>query len=99
LAVASEEGRFRKVKASSRVKRFTRAASEATGIVPERVVLKGTDSITTTLQKAGFQAMHLLGVEEGRPALKGSPDDVMENVDELTLEENVGFIMELLRQN
>lgn len=97
LTCASEEGRLRKVKASSRAKRFTRLASEATGIVPEEASLMGADSITSTIQKAGFQAMHLFGMEDGGPALKGSADDVIENIDELTLEENVNFLLELLK--
>jgi len=49
------------------------------------------------MQAAGFQAMHLLGVEDGRPALKGSADDIMENVDDLLLDDNVNFLMELLK--
>ena len=43
--------------------------------------------------------MHLTGVEDGAIALKGSADDVCENVDELTLEENIAFLMELLKHN
>lgn len=99
LSVASEEGAFRIMKASSRVKRYTRPAAEATGIALDEVRIKGSDSITTTIQKAGFQAMHLFGAENGEPALKGSADDVLENVDELVLEDNVSFLMELLKQN
>ena len=99
LSVASEEGRFRTTKASSRVKRFTKSATEATGITLDEHKILNSDSITTTVQKAGFQAMHLFGAEDGRPALKASADDVAENVDELILEENVSFLMELLKQN
>ena len=97
LSVASEEGRFRNTKTSSRMKRFTRGATEATGIALDQVKLNGTDSIASTMQRAGFQSMHLFGAEDGKPALKGSADDVIENVDELILEENVDFIMELLK--
>ena len=60
--------------------------------------LTSSDSIASVAQKEGFQAMHLLGVENGEPALKGSMDDVFENVDEYTLEDNVAFLMELLKQ-
>ena len=98
LCVASEEGQFRKMQASSRIKRFTRGASEVTGIVLGQVKL-ATDSITTVVQKSGMQAMHLLGVEDGRPALKGSADDILENVDELIFEENINYIVELLKQD
>ena len=97
LSVAKEEGRARKVVASSRVKRFTRSATAATGISVDSVSLAGTDSIASTLQKAGYQTMHLFGAEHGRPALKGSADDVLENVNEHALEEHVNFIFELLK--
>ena len=98
LCVASEEGQFRKMQASSRIKRFTRGAAEATGIVLGQIKL-ATDSITTVMQKSGLQAMHILGVEDGRPALKGSADDIYENVDELIFEENINYIVELLKQD
>ena len=97
LCVASEEGKFSKVQTSSRVKRFTRDATEATGIVLGHVAL-ATDSITSVIQKSGLQAMHLLGIEDGLPALKGSADDILENVDEMILEENIEYLMELLKQ-
>lgn len=99
LSVASEEGRFRKVNASSRIKRYMRGAQAATGITPTSVKLAGSDSIASIVQKAGFQAMHLFGAEGGKPALKGSVDDVLENIDEDVLDDNVNFLMELLKHN
>lgn len=98
LAVASAEGRIKRVAASSRVKRYTRTATAATGIAPGSVDLTGSDSASSILQAAGYQSMHLLGVENGAPALKGSPDDIMENVDDLLLDDNVNFLMELLKK-
>lgn len=99
LSVVSEEGQFRRTKASSRVKRYTRPATEATGIALDEVKVCGSDSVASVIQKEGFQTMHLTGVEDGAIALKGSADDVCENVDELTLEENIAFLMELLKHN
>ena len=98
LCVASEEGSFRKLQASSRIKRFTRGATEVTGLVLGQVKTR-VDSITTVLQSGGVQAMHIMGVENGRPALKGSADDIIENVDEMLLEENIDYIAELLKQD
>ena len=99
LSVASDEGRFRKVNASSRIKRYMRNAQSATGITPASVSLAGSDSIASIAQKAGFQAMHLFGEEDGKPALKGSVDDVLENLDEDVLDDNINFLMELLKKN
>ena len=98
LSVASEEGRVRKMVASSRAKRYTRSATATTGLAVNSVSLVGADSIASTLQKEGFQAMHLFGAEDGRPALKGSADDVLENVDEVALDEHVNYIYEMLKQ-
>ena len=99
LSVASEEGRFKKVNASSRIKRYMRGAQAATGITLGSISLAGSDSIASTIQKAGFQTMHLFGEEAGKPALKGSADDVLENIDEDVLDDNVNFLMELLKHN
>ena len=99
LSVASEEGRFLMVTASSRIKRYTRAAQEATGIRLESLSLAGRESIASIAQKAGFQSMHLFGAENGRPALSGSADDVLENLDEEVLDEHINFLMELLKHN
>lgn len=98
LCVASDEGALRTISASSRVKRYTRSATAATGIVPGSVSLAGSDSAASILQAAGYQAMHLLGVENGQPALKGDADDIMENIDDLLFDDNVNFIMELLKK-
>lgn len=98
LCTASAEGRVRQVTASSRIKRYARAATAATGIAPGTVDLTGSDSAASIIQSAGYQAMHLLGVEGGKPALKGSPDDILENVDDLLLDDNVNFLMELLKK-
>ncbi len=97
LSVASHEGATKKVGASTRIKRYTREAVAATGIPLNEVDLSGTDSIASIIQEAGFQSMHLFGAENGGIALKGSADDVFENVNEFTLEENVRFIYELLK--
>jgi len=97
LSVASAEGRMKRVETSSRFKRFTREATAATGIAPGSVDLTGTDSAASMFQTAGFQAMHLFGVENGQPALKGSPDDILENIDDLLFDDNVNYLMELLK--
>ena len=98
LCLASDEGRINKVTTSSRMKRFLRGATEATGIAPGSVSLVGFESAACVMQRAGHQAMHLLGVEDGAPALKGSADDVLENVDDLLFDDNVNFLMELLKK-
>lgn len=98
LAVATREGELRKISASSRIKRYTREAVASTGIALDEVDMSGTESIASIVQKAGFQSMHIFGAENGRPALKGSADDVLENLDELLFSDYVGFVYELLKR-
>lgn len=98
LAVATREGETRKISASSRIKRYTRDAVASTGIALDEVDMSGTESIASIVQKAGFQSMHLFGAENGRPALKNSADDVIENVDELLFNDYANFVFELLKR-
>ena len=67
------------------------------GVALDEVSLVGTDSIASMAQKSGLQAMHLFGAENGKPALKNSADDVLENIDELLFDDNVNFVFELLK--
>ena len=41
--------------------------------------------------------MHLVGMNGAKPAFFAQGDDVLENVDEQTLETNADFVMELLK--
>ena len=97
LSVASDEGDFIPTKASSRVKHFIKDAVANTGISPTHISLVGSNSISNVIQEQGMQSMHFFGAENNKPSLKGSKDDVLENIDEMLLEEQVNFIYELLK--
>ena len=97
LSVVQEEGLFKKVKASSRAKRYTKKANLSTGFTLADAVIPNADSIASIAQKEGVQAMHIAGMDGNRPAGSASKDDVLENVNYDLLEDNVDYLMELLK--
>ena len=97
LTMIEREGFLKPSKASSRMKRYIRKASQATGIKVASGALLGEESAASYAAKHGCQVTHLVGMEGGKPALYGQQDDIVENVDEKKLASNVDFLMELLK--
>ena len=94
LTMVEREGFLKPSKASSRMKRYIRKASQATGI---KVATGALLSAASYAAKHGCQVTHLVGMEGGKPALYGQQDDIVENIDEKKLASNVDFLMELLK--
>ncbi|MBS6974478.1 MAG: aminopeptidase [Eggerthellaceae bacterium] len=97
LCMIEREGMYRKAKASSRMKRYTKKASQATGLSIGAASIMWEDSAASIAIKQGFQAMHLAGMDGAKPAFFAQGDDVFENIDEETLNNNAEFVMELLK--
>lgn len=97
LCMIEQEGMYRSVKTSSRMKRYVKKASQATGLNVGSAQIKWKDSASSYAIKQGYQAMHLAGMNGAKPAYFAQGDDVLENIDEQTLEENADFVMELLK--
>lgn len=97
LSMIDREGMYRKSKASSRMKRYTKKASQATGLSIDTASILWDDSAASIAIKQGFQAMHLAGMDGAKPAFFAQGDDVLENIDEETLNNNAEFVMELLK--
>lgn len=97
LCVISKEGKLRSVKTSSRIKRYIRKASQATQMSVGDGEITWKDSAASYAIKRGYQAMHLCGMKQGKPAYFAQADDVLENVDEEILRKNADFVMELLK--
>ena len=97
LGVTEEEGTLMPRKPSSRVKRFVRAASQATGISPQVTTMNWRDSAAAVAMRYGLQAMTIAGMEGGKPAFYGQGDDVLEAIDEGLLEENIAFVYSMLQ--
>ena len=97
LTMIEREGFLKPSKASSRMKRYIRKASQATGIKVASGALLAEESAASYAAKHGCQVTHLVGMEGGKPALYGQQDDIVENIDEKKLASNVDFLMELLK--
>lgn len=97
LCMIEQEGMYRTVKTSSRMKRYVKKASQATGLSVGGAQIKWKDSASSYAIKQGYQAMHLVGMDGAKPAFFAQGDDVLENIDEQTLESNADFVMELLK--
>lgn len=97
LCMVEKEGALRAVKTSSRMKRYVKKASQATGVSVGSAQLLWEDSAASFAARHGHQAMHLVGMDGGKPALYAQANDMMENIDEETLRNNADFVMELLK--
>ena len=97
LTMIEREGFLKPSKASSRMKRYIRKASQATDTKVASGALLGEESAASYAAKHGCQVTHLVGMEGGKPALYGQQDDIVENIDEKKLASNVDFLMELLK--
>ena len=84
-------------KTSSRMKRYTRKASQASGVSIGSASLLWKSGVSSYAINHGLQAMHLAGMEGGKPAFFGDKEDTVDNVDEGLLRERVDFVMELLK--
>ena len=96
LTYVEEEGAFRTVKSSSRMKRLIRKATQTSGISPETTSIKWQDSTSSYANSHGCQALHLAGMEGGKPAFMGQEDDMIEKLDEDLLYDNVDFVCDLM---
>lgn len=97
LCMVEKEGTLRAVKTSSRMKRYVKKASQATGVGVGSAQLLWEDSAASVAARHGHQAMHLVGMDGAKPALYAQANDMMENIDEETLRSNADFVMELLK--
>lgn len=97
LCLVDREGMYRSVKTSSRMNRYVKKASQATGLRVGSAQLKWQDSAASVAIKRGLQALHLVGMDGAKPAFYAQANDMIENVDEETLQNNADFVMELLK--
>lgn len=97
LCMIDSEGGYRVAKTSSRMKRYTRKASQASGVTIGSESMLWKSSISSYAINHGLQAMHLAGMEGGKPAFYGSREDTIESVDEGILRKRTDFVMELLK--
>lgn len=97
LCLIENEGGYRVAKASSRMRRYLRKASQATGESVGSADMLWKSSASSYAITNGVQAMHLAGMEGAKPAGFGAKDDSVSGVDAELLEQRVAYIMELLK--
>ena len=97
LCMIEREGMYRKAKASSRMKRYTKKASQATGLSIGAASIMWEDSAASIAIKQGFQAMHLAGMDGAKPAFFAQGTMFSRTSSEETLNNNAEFVMELLK--
>lgn len=98
LSLIEKEGLYRPKSISSRMKRYARKAASELGMSIGSGSILWKDGPAAYALKHGFQAMHIAGMADGKPALYGQANDMMENISEETLQKNSDYVMELIKQ-
>lgn len=98
LSLIEKEGLYRPKSVSSRMKRYARKAASELGMSIGSGSILWKDGPAAYALKHGFQAMHIAGMADGKPALYGQANDMMENISEETLQMNSDYVMELIKQ-
>ena len=79
------------------MKRYTRKATQSSGVSIGSASMLWKSGVSSFAINHGLQAMHLVGMDGGKPAFFGDREDILDNVDEGLLRERVDFVMELLK--
>ena len=96
LSVIEEEGLIRRVKSSTRMRRYASKAAKALGMKLGSGKILWRESAAYYTTKRGLLTMHLCGMMGGKPAYAGEIDDTFDKLSEETLLENTAFMLELI---
>ena len=97
LCLTTQEGRFRRLNVSTRMRRYVQKAQEALKVKVGSAAYTIDNSATYVAMSRGMQAMHLVGMDGAKPALQHQADDVLDSIDARKLQQNADFVMELVR--
>ena len=97
LSIVEKEGALKPVTTSSRMRRYAKRASQLTGVAVEKASILWGESAASTALRKGLQAMHLVGMEDIKPAYYAQADDTLDNIDPAILEENANFVVEIIK--
>ena len=97
LCLIEREGAYMQTKTSSRMKRYIRKASQATGVQASSAAIPWMDTASSVALKHGFQAMSIMGMDGTKPALFAQRDDSIESIDPAVLRQNAEFVIEVLK--
>lgn len=97
LSSITKEGTLKYTSPSTRLKRFTRNATQLSGVSAGTAEMTWRKSASSYAASKGLQAISLVGMDGNKPALYGQSDDVVENIDVQLLEENTQYLLALLK--
>lgn len=97
LSSITKEGTLKYTSPSTRLKRFTRNATQLSGVSAGTAEMTWRTSASSYAASKGLQAISLVGMDGNKPALFGQSDDVVENIDPETLEANTQYLLALLK--
>lgn len=97
LSFINSEGRYRKTAPSSRMGRYASKAGKESGVRAATSSLAWSDSTSSFVISHGMSAIHLAGIEGGKPAFLGEKVDSVDNVDEKKLAQASDFVIGLLK--
>ncbi|WP_165248527.1 M28 family peptidase [Adlercreutzia sp. ZJ141] len=97
LCLIEREGSYRLARASSRMKRFLKKATQVTGVRTNTATIAFEDSAASVAIKNGCQAMHLAGMQNGKPALYAEAQDTVDAIDAELLDARANFLMEFIK--
>ncbi len=97
LCYLEKEGALKQVACSPRMKRFIRKATQASGVEVHPAIINWRESPASYAMKHRAQALSIVGMDGNKPAFMGEADDVIENVDEESLNRAADFVVELLK--
>ena len=97
LCYLEYEGMLKQMKCSPRMKRFIRKATQASGVDIQGATVNWREGPASFAMKHRAQAVTLAGMDGNKPALMGEADDVIENIDEESLNRAADFVVELLK--
>ncbi len=97
LSYLDHEGDLKQVKCSPRMKRFIKKASQASGVQLSSSAIDWKESPASYAAKHRVQTMTLVGMDGFTPAHYAQPDDVLENINQESLDASADFVVELLK--
>ncbi len=97
LSCIEEEGAYRPLKVSSRLKRVIRQAAEKSGVRYSIDKMVSRETPASVAMARGVHAITLAGMAEGNTALYSADNDIFENVNEKALADASKFTMAFLK--
>lgn len=96
LSIIEEEGILKRVKSSTRLRRYATKAAAALGIKLGTGKILWRESAAYYTTKRGLLTMHLCGMAGDKPAYAGEIDDTFDKLSEEKMLENTAFMLELI---